>query len=168
MSPQLGEFFRCSHHRMNNLTLQCAVMEVPCAAAQAERLGEGGREKIASIQRLLAVPRAVSRVLTLTQYSCSAQDFPTVALWVFLASLCVGPAYKPVGMKALSKGAVPVLVDNILDSLSPLAYAHGALRTWVTYSAYCWDLSSSILLSEEHQRIQTSEEQLQSHDSTEE
>lgn len=91
-----------------------------------------------------------------------------MALWVFLASLCVGPAYKPVGMKALSKGAVPVLVDNILDSLSPLAYAHGALRTWVTYSAYCWDLSSSILLSEEPQRIQTSEEQLQSHDSTEE
>lgn len=112
-------------------------MEVPCAAAQAEKLGEGGREKIACIQRLLAVPRAVSRVLTLTQYSCSAQDFPTVALWVFLASLCVGPAYKPVGMKALSKGVVLVFVDNILDSLSPLAYAHGALRTWVTCSAYC-------------------------------
>lgn len=86
---------------MNNLTLQCAVMEVPCAAtAQVERLGEGGREKIASIQRLLAVPRAVSKVLTLTPDFCSAQDFPTVALWGFLASLCVGPAYKHVGINA--------------------------------------------------------------------
>lgn len=47
------------------------------AQQQGLRVGrEGERRQITLIRMLLAVPRAVPRVLTLTQDSCSTQDIP--------------------------------------------------------------------------------------------
>lgn len=137
------------------------VTGVPCAAAtQIESLG-GGREGEgrSTYSEAACYPRGRvqgadpdPRLLLLSTGLASCG----------LSSPCVGPAHKPVSMKVLSEGAGLVLIGSILNSLCPLSYAHGTLRTWLACNPYCWDLSLSILLSErqdlhsECQRLQAS------------